>query len=92
MKVIERLRFRWNNDRDPLPGEIEPTGDGAVIVWMSETVDAELSPRLRKLRGLVTGYGGGWTFGDALWNWLWPKLLVGLYVVIVLATLVLLEI
>ena len=79
MKLPEHIRFRWNNNRDPLPGEVEPTESGTVIVWMSEVADVEPSLLLRKLRGLITGYGEGWTFAAALWTWLWPKLLVTFY-------------
>lgn len=81
MRLLDRLRFRWINNRDPLPGEVEPTERGAVIVWMSKVPDAEPSPFLRKLRGLVTGYGEGWTFTAAMWDLLWPWLLIiGLWI------------
>jgi len=80
MNIIEHVKFRWRNNRAPLPGEIAPTDYGAVIIWMSKDKEAEQSLILRKLRGLITGYGEGGTFRAALWSWLWPKLLVVFYV------------
>jgi len=84
MRILEQIRFRWDNNRAPLPGEVKPTKNGTKIMYMSEPQEAESSLHLRKLRGLLTGYGEGWTFTAALWDWLRLKLLIGLYIIIVL--------
>lgn len=81
MNIIEHVKFRWRNNRAPLPGEVEPTKYGAVIIWMSKDEEAEPSFTLRKLRGLITGYGEGWAFRAALWDWLWPELLFIFYII-----------
>ena len=81
--MFERIKFRWNHNRDPLPGEVKPTERGAMIIWIFETIDAESCLFLRKLRGLITGYGESWTFFSALWDWLWFKFLFSIYVILV---------
>lgn len=71
MKPLQRVRYGWEHCRQPLPGEIEPTKSGAVIIWMSPIEEAENSLILRRLRG-VLGYGGAWTFWGALLDCLLP--------------------
>ena len=87
MNIVERVKFRWRNNRDPLPGEIEPTEAGATIVFMSQDDEVE-SLALRKLRGLITGYGEGWTFRAALWDWSWPKCAFVLWLLLVVGSVV----
>jgi hypothetical protein len=80
MKIINRIKFRWKNCCDPLPGEVESTNLNsnlkATIVYQSKGEDAEKNIVLRKMRGLITGYGEGWRFHEALWDWAFPKILV----------------
>jgi hypothetical protein len=59
------------------------------IVWMSEAPDAEPRPLLRHVRGLLTGYGEGWTLGGALWHMFSELLLVVACVLFIAALLVL---
>lgn len=85
MNLLNRMRFRWDNSRDPLPGELAPTEAGAVIVYMTEPEDVENILLFRRLRAVITGYGPGWTFAEALLDWGFPKLwlavfLIGLWV------------
>jgi len=59
--MISRLKYRWTNFCDPLPGD--------VIFSYSPYPDEE--PRLwkRRIRALITGYGPAWKLSTALWHW-----------------------
>lgn len=82
-RLWEYIKYGWEHCRQPLPGEIEPTGSGATIVWMSPVEETESVVLLRRLRG-VLGYGEAWTFWGALLDRLrlWAILLVWLLVVV----------
>lgn len=72
MNIIGRLKWRWEHCGDPLPGELNPINCGpfaARVVWASHGEDAERRVLARRLRGLLTGYGEGWTLRAALGDW-----------------------
>jgi len=64
MRLVDRIKYRWTNYADPLPGELEPW-NGMRIVRMIGPPDSEKSLLLRRLRALLFGYGPGWTFKEA---------------------------
>ena len=78
MNWIDEIKFRWQNCRPSLPGELEPTEYGATIVFMTKPDETEPHLLLKRFRGLM-GYGRAWTFRAALWDWTGPILIVVLY-------------
>ena len=86
---IERLKYRWNHCQDPLPGEIEPVQCGPYLVsviWASPVKDVENHIALRRLRGLI-GYGPGWTFWNAFWDWCLPTIIMLGSVAVIIVTI-----
>jgi hypothetical protein len=70
MKLINRLKYRWNYCSDPLPGEYSNPIPGVTVLVWTEEPDKEKVILLRKLRALLFGYGQGWTFFGAFFNFL----------------------
>jgi hypothetical protein len=68
MRLVDRLNYRWNYCCDPLPGEYSNPIPGIAVLMWSESPDREKSISLRRLRGLLFGYGQGWTFLGAFAN------------------------
>jgi len=66
MNIIYRLKYRWEFESDPLPGELITTTKGVRLIAWTIPKDREKNLILRKLRALLFGYGQGWTFLEAL--------------------------
>lgn len=62
--------------------EIDGKKYTATVVYEIGPSESEPSPFLRSLRNFI-GYGVGWKFKDALWDWVHPKL-IGLVIAICL--------
>jgi hypothetical protein len=70
MRLVDRLKYRWQYCSDPLPGEYcnpLPNEDISILMW-TEPLDSEKIIFLRRLRALLFGYGQGWSFFGALLN------------------------
>jgi len=76
MKTWREIKYRWVNFGPSLPGELEPTKEGAVMIWCSPVEEMESNLFLRHIRALLFGYGPGWTFRDALVDWGAPKFMI----------------
>ena len=73
MHPIQELKYRWKYNRASLPGELYPTKYGASIIYCTKCEEVEKNAFLRKVRGVVLGYGNCWTFKDAFDSWLGLK-------------------
>lgn len=74
------IRYRWEMRQAPFP---ETPG---VQVVFSASEERERHEVLQRLRGLL-GYGPGWTFREALCDWLCEKALLFLLALLILIML-----
>ena len=66
MRLVERLRYRWQHECDPYGVQLAMDDRAVALRKMAGSSDAESRPALRKWRALLFGKGWGWTFAGAL--------------------------
>ena len=72
MTLLQSIRYRWQNCCKPLPGEVDPyyqDGQQVFVTMISTCAEHERFILLRRLRAVLFGYGPGWTFCAAAWDW-----------------------